>query len=420
MGQSSVIFAFAATLVVAIVLLTSQRSNQATDVTVAEYHNSVLSREAAMTGHNLTVRRLVDEPDNWFSNTSDYEFPATAYASASFVVNVTSTHPDSVFVVATGTQHGVDHRIEAVYAKGLISGGIAEVFTYAVVSEEDLRFNGSTNILAADGSNNANVHANEDLTSNGNNVSVEGYGTHGTTGTVTVNPAAQTDNIFDPNIDGNGGNLNVFGADDVDIPLIDPSLYATSPPADLVIAGDHSLIDMDRAWLTANGYPATVGTVAHPFLIYVGGDLSASGNVIIDGIYFQAVVAGDITLSGSVSTSAIPAPGRNASQAVWDAWIAANLDASGNTTIGLFSGGDITLNGNVSVTGQLYANDDVTINGGGGRTRNILGGIVSASSDITLNGGITIQYAQLSTTGLLEEFESDIPEGVRLVDWAEF
>ncbi|NNE34562.1 MAG: hypothetical protein HKN13_04970, partial [Rhodothermales bacterium] len=200
----------------------------------------------------------------------------------------------------------------------------------------------------------------------------------------------------------------------------DVSAYSTSPPADLVVSGDTTLFDMDRAWLTANGYPAVVGTEDHPFLLYVGGNLSNSGQVTIEGIYFQAIVAGEINVGGNIVASSTAVPDKNDPQAVWDAWNAANLDASGNTPIGLYADGDITVSGGFAIVGQLFSNNTVTLNGGGGQQMNILGGIVSSNTDINVNGGLVIQYAEMATVGTIEEFESDTPEGVRLIAWAEF
>ena len=421
MGQSSIIFAVAATLLVAIVLLGTQRSNNESDADLAVYHNRMFAREAALTGLNLTVRRLVDDPDHWFSNTAQYEFPQSTYNGAQFQTTVTSTHPDTVFVVSVGTHHSRTFRVESRYTKGLISGGLAELFNYALVSDDDLHLSGNTEILAVNGAANADVHANGDLSANGS-IHIEGYGSFGPAGNASITPAHKTDDFFDPNNDSNGGDSNVYSADEIELPLIDASRYSTSPPADLVFAGDAALFDIDRAWLTANGYPAYVGTEEHPFLMYVGGDLEGHGNIVIDGIYFQAVVAGEIEISGNteIYATSSPKPGRHASQAEWDTWIGENLTAAGTTPIGFFAEGDITFGGNVFSVGQLYSNSNIRFNGGGGRQRNIIGGIVSATADITLSGSIVVQYAQLATTGSIEEFFSDIPEGVRMLDYAEF
>lgn len=405
---------------VAIFLVGMQRSNTESDNDLAGYHNTILAREAAVTGVNMSVRRLVDDPDNWFTNTDSYEFPTTAYNGATFVVNATSPHPDTVALVSVGVHHGVNRRVEARFAKGLISGGVHEVFKYAVVSDLDLTLNGGVEILAASSTTNANVHANGHVQSNGNRVHVEGYATYGPDGSGDVNPERAIDDIFDPNVDTNGPEINVYEDDEVDIPDLDASNYSTSPPADLVVPGDTTLFNIDRAWLTAHGYGAEVGTEDHPFLMYVGGNLSNSGQVTIEGIYFQAVVAGDISVGGNILASTTPIPAKNAPQAQWDAWTAANLDASGNSPIGLYAEGDITVSGGFAIVGQLFSNQSVTLNGGGGQQMNILGGIVSANTDINVNGGLVIQYAEVATTGVIEEFFSDTPEGVRLVDWAEF
>jgi hypothetical protein len=142
----------------------------------------------------------------------------------------------------------------------------------------------------------------------------------------------------------------------------------------------------------------------------------------MDGIYFHVIVAGTIVVSSGhhITASTTPVPANNAPAATWAAWRAANLDADGKTKIGLFSDGNIDVNGGVSMTAQLFTNNKVTLNGGGGNKQNIVGGIVSSELDIKVNGGYNIHYTEIATIGVIEEFESDTPEGVRLVDWAEF
>lgn len=421
MGQSSVILVLAATMTVGVLVFAALRHTGDADEELAGYQYKVLAREAATTGINLTVRKLVDDPDNWAVTPAAYEFTDESYYGAQFTVTVTAIHPDTVDVVSTGTDESGTHVIEARYAKGFTSLGVPPALRYAIISDEDLTLNGRANIMALDESSNANVHANGDLTSNGNNVHVEGYGSYGPDGSGTVNPAHAIDTVFDPNVDENGPSVNMYEYEEIDIPSLDPSEYNTIPPATLITAGDTTLTGVidAQAWASALGYPAEVGTEAHPFLLYVNGNLSMSGGVTMLG-YVQVVTYGDITISGNVTATTTPPPASNASEAEWDAWAALNLNAAGNTTIGFFANGDLTVSGNSAVVGQLFSNQTIDLNGGGGQKVNVIGGVTSANVNINVNGGMNIRYAQISTSTLLPGWTQIVPEGVRLVNWAEW
>ena len=65
---------------------------------MAEYTYKVLAREAAITGLNLTVRRLVADPDNWM--TGSYGYVGESYYSAEFTVKVSPIDPDTVDVLS--------------------------------------------------------------------------------------------------------------------------------------------------------------------------------------------------------------------------------------------------------------------------------------------------------------------------------
>ncbi len=418
MGQSSIILAVAATFAIGVLVLGMQRGTNKADEELAGYHYDVLAREAAATGMNTTVRQLADSIDTW--TTTAFGYTNVPYKQGTYTTVVTALNADTVDVVSTGTFGVTQHILEARYRKGYMSDVIPGPFKYAIISDLDLTLNGSAEILAANDSSNANIHANGNLTSNGNNIHIEGYGTYSPSGSGTINPGNAIDTVFDPNVDYNDSEANMYEDEYIDIPNFDTTPYTSIPPSTFTTASDTSLtgvIDL-QAWATSLGF-AGYGTEANPFVLYVNGNLTMSGGVTMLG-YGQVVVSGSIDISGSVTSSTTPVPAHTAPDSEWDAWTAANLDAAGKTKIGYYANGDITVSGNSAVVGQLWSNNTVTLNGGGGQTSNVLGGIIASETDIGVNGGLVIRYSEVSKAGIPDDLLVDIPSDVKLIAWAEW
>jgi len=430
MGQTSIIIGIAATIMLGIILFTSQRTSNDTDMALADYTYKVLAREAAVTGVNLTVRKLVADPEDW--TVGAYGFAKTAYHNAAFTVIVTAIDPDTVDIRSTGTDQTGKQIIQARYAKGYSTIAVPPAFKYAIISDQDLTLNGQAEVLSVDDGSNADIHANGALTSNGSKILVEGYASYdGVGGSATVNPEKAIDEIFVPNSDTNDtvdedGNpievSNLVEAEYIDIPVLDPYLYDEAPEeSNFVTLGDTALTGTTDfiAWGNEIDPTLNIGTAENPFLLFVEGNLTISGGTTMLG-YVQVVTRGSISISGNVTSSVVPVPDKNASDEVWADWTAANLDAAGSTKIGWYAAGDITISGGSSVVGQLFSNSSITLNGGGGQDMNIIGGITSSNIDINVNGGIVIQYAEISEKVVIPGFTLIVPEGVRLMAWAEW
>ncbi len=419
MGQSALILTLAATGTILILLMVIGRNTKDADDDLAGYHYKVLAREASATGLGMTVRRLVDDTDNWLANPSQYEYPTTAHHGATFSTEVLPIHEDTVDVISTGVEQrpggATTHVIEARYAKGFMNLGVPPGLKYAIFSDKTLTLNGQANITAVHDTMNANIHTNGSLTSNGNKVTVEGYGTYEHNGSGTVNPEKAMDDVFSPNDDTNGSDPNMHASDSITVPTFIAADYL--PYATYVTAGDTSfsgVIDFTN-WNGISGF----GTADDPYLLYVSGNLTISGNSTFLG-YVQVVAEGTITISGDVTATTTPPPDKDAPEADWDAWTMLNLDAAGNTSIGWFAEQDITLSGNFNVVGQLYTNMDVVLNGGGGQPTNIIGGITSSDLNLNVNGGVNIRYASISESVLLPGWTHIAPVGVRLIAYAEW
>lgn len=408
-------------------MYSSQQTSNKTDEELADYTYKVLAREAAVTGLNLTVRKLVADTDNWM--TGSYGFSNEPYHNANFTVVVTPIDPDTADVVATGTDGTGTQVIDARYAIAYNTIAVPPSFKFAIISDENLTLNGQAEIQAVDDGSNANIHANGDLTSNGSQVTVEGYGSFDEDGggSGSVNPEKAIDDIFDPNVDGgydpDEQPDNLIEGENIEIPALDPTEYDEVGESDVVMGGDYSFGDEVIDFQTWADTSAAVadgrGTATDPFRLYVHGNLTITGDVTLLG-YVQIVTFGSISISGNVTSSVIPVPPKGATEAEWDAYEAANLDAAGNTKIGWYSNTDISVSGNSTVVGQLYANETIDLNGGGGQDMNIIGGVTSTDVDINVNGGIVIRYAEISEKVVIPGFVKIVPEGVRLIAWAEW
>jgi hypothetical protein len=77
MGQSSMILLIATIVTVSILIFGAQHTTNDAGDALAGYHFKVLSREASMTGLNLTVRKLVSDTTSWVVAPALYGFDTT-------------------------------------------------------------------------------------------------------------------------------------------------------------------------------------------------------------------------------------------------------------------------------------------------------------------------------------------------------
>jgi hypothetical protein len=450
MGQSALIFTLAATFTIVIILIIVSQNTRDTDEELAQYHYKVLAREVASTGLNMTVRRLVAEPYQW--STASYGYTETAHRSGTFTTTVTpwgvivpnfyGVDQDTVTVVSVGsiptTGGDTTHVIEARYVKGYEDFGLPPAFKKAMFAEKRLELHGGTTVSSADPTQNASIHADGELVAVGNPVEVDGYGTvsdgsdcdpacPGVADQIRPNELA----IFEPN-DPNPDEELVHYDAPISLPPIDAYAMYSDKGGDVAfeLGGSPNTYTLSGDTLRVTDYAtaygcASCGTEDNPLLIYVDGDLDI-GNLILEG-FVQFVVTGSITFNGSVTVytdvdgNGVPDPEpEDSSSLEWEAWMLGQLDNAENTTIGYYSEGSITANGNFSIVGQLYANGDVTLNGGGGGEVNIIGGVISQDGDVTANGGVNIRFAMIHESTLLPGLHYIVPEGVRLIAYAEW
>lgn len=140
MGNYVLLFVLAAVGATASILHSARSSAIDADRELAAYtYKSVVAREAAETGLNLTVRRLVADTARWSVNPSVYGFTQSRYRTATFTTQVLANHSpgpmldlcaiDTVDVISTGvpdadTSGTLNHRIEATYVRTCIETGV--------------------------------------------------------------------------------------------------------------------------------------------------------------------------------------------------------------------------------------------------------------------------------------------------------
>jgi len=133
MGNYILLVTLAAVVAVSSLMSSTRSSNIRAERRLASHtYKSIIAREAATTGLNLTVRRLVADTSRWTHNPSEYGFTDQRYKKALFTTTVLANYSpgplldqcaiDTVDVVSTGfpnadgTGFG-NHRVEATYVR---------------------------------------------------------------------------------------------------------------------------------------------------------------------------------------------------------------------------------------------------------------------------------------------------------------
>lgn len=333
-----------------------QSSNQILENAISE-HDLTQARLNAESSFELAIKNLLEDT-NFTSK------PSIALKKGTGSFNITTTNarlPDGpnaglISVRQINAIGRVNDKTVVVKSTILLqmgSGGSAMIpppfLKYGIISDQTISMNG--NILIRDDNNpsiNANVHTNGNFQMNGNNT-IKGFLTY--VGTAHSNPSGRLNTSFSPNVNPNNSPVHSkVGV--INIPAFDPDSYigkATQVhPGNLSLSGNR-----------------TLGTKENPQIIYVGGDLTISGN--ITG-YAAFIVKGNININGNVSITA--------------------QDPTGNN-LGLYTRQNLNVNGNVTLRAQVFANQNVNL---GGNSR-VYGGI-TAKGTINFNGNVSIYYRE--------------------------
>lgn len=333
-----------------------QSSNKMLENAIDE-HDLTQARLNAESSFELAIKHIL--ADTNFTNKPAFNLKR---GTGSFVITTTNAKlPDGPNAGLTSVRQinatgKVNNKTVVVKSTILLQMGsvgpamVAPPFLkYGIISDQTITMNG--NILIRDDNNplvNANVHTNNNFQMNGNNT-IKGFLTY--VGTAHSNPASRLNTSFSPNV--NPDNTPVHRkVNAINIPSFDPDNYISKAtqvyPGNLSLSGNR-----------------TLGTKNQPQIIYVGGDLTISGN--ITG-YAAFIVKGNININGNVT---ITAP-----------------DPTGNN-LGLYTKQNLNVNGNVTLRAQIMANQNVNL---GGNSK-VYGGI-TAKGTINFNGNISIYYRE--------------------------
>lgn len=133
MGNYILIIVLAAVVSVATLLHSARSSTASADRQLARHaYKSVIAREAAITGLNLTLRRLITDTTRWSDDPDEYGFSSVPYRNARFTTVIQAGYQpgplldqcaiDTVDVLSIGspdadTTGSRDHRIETTYVR---------------------------------------------------------------------------------------------------------------------------------------------------------------------------------------------------------------------------------------------------------------------------------------------------------------
>ena len=442
MGNYAIFFVLAGALSVSLVLYSTRASTRGADTALAQHtFKSVVAREAAQTGLNMTVRKMVADTSRWTVNPALYEFVDQPYKNATFTTDVQANYlpgpsadlctMDTVDVISIGvpiadTTEARNHQIEATYVRTCrTTAGSSSALGLATASEKLFTVNGKTSIHSADASQNSNIHSNNSLYVNGE-PNVEGYGTY-------VDPSnnkCDTCAGFLPNDDWNGASPNVFQSDSIQIPEFNPLDYLAG--ATHVHNGNYEVNGNTTIDFTNYQGYTTYGTVDNPFVWYIRGDLLINSDTFTSLGYVKIIVEGYVSINGNANmisssdpsappppTSTYYAPNEDAMRE----WIA-TYHTEG-TSMGLYVAGTkddkpdeygLLFNGDNVFTGAVFANGRAHVNG----NATVIGTMVT-KGEMLYNGENVLWYVGGNgATDIFGGEEYDYPDGVRLLSYAEW
>lgn len=347
MGRALLIIVLVAGLVYS---LSSLQMNvmikSSTDNAFRHYEESV-ARNIAKAGIEMCIMRL-DSSQSWRTG-----YSALPMSDGTMSAIVNSYDLDHVKIVSTGMYLNRLKTITAIVQ--IPPNDLPEPFNDALASDGPLSLNGTVDVVLENPSLqlNANIHSNTSITT-GTQVHVAGFGT--SAGSITANPISKLPEIFVPNYNPDGDPAYSQNISPINVPDFNADQYKAI--ADEVYEGDYTLSGNE-----------VVGSLSDPKIIWIGGNMTLTGNVSLTGAGIY-IVKGSITMNGNVSI---------------------NNGVGEKSNLAFYSQNTITINGNPSVEGQFYAKNDFAVNG----NATITGNVVVKNSDITVttvSGSALIRY----------------------------
>ncbi len=346
MGRMLLILVLGGGILFSIANLNMNKSNTAMWSNSVQEYQAKEAKDFAKSGVEFASRFLADD-STWSGTTKQLingSVVITAQNTSSQFYNGPNMSLTSARLVTSigicGTQTDTIRAVIQLPTSNSNSG-TPGFMNYALATNSDLELNGNVNIQDDNNSAwNANVHTNADFEMNGNNT-IKGFLTYN--GEAESNPAWRLNTSITPNQ--NPNNLpNYSQVSKVTIPTFNPDDYTSK--ATVTYSGNKSF--------SGN---TSLGTKANPQIIYVGGDLTISGNISGYGVF---IVKGNININGNVNITAEDPNGSNLGL-----YAKGNINANGNVTIHaqILSSADINLNGNCKIYGSMTSNAEVEMNG---------------------------------------------------------
>ncbi len=330
-------------------------NNQMLGNAVKDYQTKE-ARDFAKSGVEFAMRNLSSDT-TWSGNTTQLQGGSVAVS----VKNTNSEYPDGPNASLTSARQitsvgicGTDSAtVMAVVQLPTAGNGGNEnnppsMMKYAITTGNNCCLNGNVDVVDDGNSQwNADIQANGDFNMNGNNT-VKGFVTYG--GQAAINPSWRANTNIVPNQNPNN-QPSCSHSSSVDIPSFNANNYkskaSTKYNTNTTISGN-----------------ITLGTKDNPKIVYVNGDCTFN-NTTVTG-YGEFIVTGNILINGNVSVST---PNPNGS------------------SLGLYTGGDVNVNGHVTIWAQIYSGGNTNLNG----NSNVHGSVTSKGT-VNFNGNVDIYY----------------------------
>ena len=346
MGSYTLMYITGTLLIFLIIVLSVNRLLSDQSTSSFNYYESLQARNIGNSMVAMLTSRIADSSSYRATTVQSQNLFS---GQALYYVRDTVVAPDSLIKISvTASYMGQTNNMIVLLPRNM--NALPPAFAYPLFSGGNMTISGGATISASNA--NANAMTNGSFTIKGNS-HLNGFAGYGTT--ISVTGGASITPYSNP------GNLPVSSIiPPITIPTFNPDNYKSI--ATQVYAGDYSI-----------GYQGlTLGTKTAPAIIYVGGNLSFAGGAIISGsIIF--VVKGTIQV------------GSGASFSPYD-----------HTTsyFGLYSVGDITINGGTVIYAQILSEGNLSISNGSS-----VAGSAAAQGTLTVSGGSDVSIpASLALT----------------------
>ncbi len=354
---------------------------------VSNNQYEALSRSAALAGINVAKQYVAEK--KWQAHNMRGGHQGAEYAVSLKIQGKKRAVLESLGTIRNAGRMSENYNVRVLLERRQqLPDDPPKFLQYAVATDSDVEFKGNVDVsISGDaGVNlNANVHTNGNLNVSGNSVDIGGFGSY--SGVADGNHLA---NSFSPNY--NPTSLpTYYQSDPVPIPDFGDVDYLSAVDA----YGD-PMVDQSTTGVTElSGSYNFGGTRENPYVWYISGDLTITGNTTVDG-YVHFVVDGNVQLNGDLT--------------VGDSGYSGGTESS----IGLTTSGNFSISGNQTIEAQVFAGGDVAT----GKGTPTLRGSIAAAGIVTFAGTPNILYRPASA-GLTQFWQPNFNYTYRIIGYNE-